>query len=165
MTSSDPVTQTSPSPTPLEPFAVMKRRQFLTVALSTMAAIWSSMALYPIYRYLKPAKTTEDTVKITSLSLGPLANLPPGTSKNVQFGSTPVVVVHLPTGELKAFSAVCTHLGCTVQYRGDNNKIWCACHGGVYNATTGINEAGPPPKPLPPYNVAVVNDEIILTKA
>jgi Rieske Fe-S protein len=52
-----------------------------------------------------------------------------------------------------ALDAKCTHLGCTVQYEADKNRIYCACHGGVYDARTGANVSGPPPKPLKRYVV------------
>ena len=54
-----------------------------------------------------------------------------------------------------ALTAVCTHLGCTVQYEPQMDRIHCACHGGVYNAYTGANVSGPPPKPLKLFKVAV----------
>ena len=60
---------------------------------------------------------------------------------------------------------ICTHLGCTVQYREDKDAIWCACHGGQYDAHTGKNVAGPPPKPLTPLKVEVSGDKIIVSLA
>ena len=55
--------------------------------------------------------------------------------------------------------AVCTHLGCTVQYRGDLHDVWCACHNGMY-AVNGRNISGPPPRPLETYEVILKGDEI-----
>ncbi|HET8580537.1 MAG TPA: Rieske 2Fe-2S domain-containing protein, partial [Nitrospiraceae bacterium] len=63
----------------------------------------------------------------------------------------------------RAFSAVCTHLACTVQYRPDLIHIWCACHNGHYDLN-GINIAGPPPRPLEPYVVNVRGDKIVVSK-
>lgn len=58
----------------------------------------------------------------------------------------PDIVIRGSDGKLVAFSAVCTHAGCTVGYR--DGKIVCPCHGGTYDAKTGAVIAGPPPQPL-----------------
>jgi cytochrome b6-f complex iron-sulfur subunit len=64
-------------------------------------------------------------------------------------------LIHHEDGRWIAMTAVCTHLGCTVQYEPQADRIHCACHGGVYNSYTGANVSGPPPKPLKLFNVAV----------
>ena len=75
---------------------------------------------------------------------------------------TDVVLIKTPSGELRAFSAVCTHLSCTVQFRPDIENIWCACHNGHYDLN-GRNISGPPPRPLDSYNVNVRGDQIIVS--
>jgi Rieske Fe-S protein len=81
----------------------------------------------------------------------------------VPFGAKPAIVIREASGELKALSATCTHLSCTVQYRGDMSQIWCACHNGRYDLT-GKNVAGPPPRPLEAFDVSVRNDEIMISR-
>ena len=49
------------------------------------------------------------------------------------------MLIHHQDGSWVALSAVCTHLGCTVQYEPQANRIHCACHGGVYDPRTGAN--------------------------
>lgn len=72
----------------------------------------------------------------------------------------PAWVVH-PTGNrFVAFSAVCTHLGCPVQYEPSTVEFICPCHGGVYDARNGQVIQGPPPGPLAAIAVQVVNGEI-----
>jgi Rieske Fe-S protein len=66
-------------------------------------------------------------------------------------------------GEFHAFSAVCTHLGCTVQYRPDLGVIWCACHSGRFDLN-GINIAGPPPRPLVPLNVNIRDGQVFVSR-
>jgi len=61
------------------------------------------------------------------------------------------ILVRHSDGTLSAFSAICTHAGCTVGYQ--SGQIVCPCHGGLYNATTGAVEGGPPPAPLPARRV------------
>ena len=62
-----------------------------------------------------------------------------------KFGTAPAMLIHHEDGRWVAMTAVCTHLGCTVQYEPQADRIHCACHGGVYNAYTGANVSGPPP--------------------
>jgi len=72
----------------------------------------------------------------------------------------PAWVVH-PSGDtFVAFSAVCTHLGCPVQYEPSTIEFICPCHGGVYDARNGQVLQGPPPMPLPSIAVKVVNGQI-----
>ena len=73
-----------------------------------------------------------------------------------------LVVVTQPTaGEFKAFSAVCTHMGCTVNQIA-NGRIDCPCHGSEYSITDGAVLAGPAPKPLPAKTIKVTGDSIFL---
>jgi Rieske Fe-S protein len=71
--------------------------------------------------------------------------------------------VRTQEGRYRAYSATCTHLNCTVQYRGDIKQIWCACHNGIYDLN-GKNVSGPPPRPLDEYAVNVSGGEIVVTR-
>jgi Rieske Fe-S protein len=73
-------------------------------------------------------------------------------------------LVRTESGDFRAFSAICTHLNCTVQYRDDIAHIWCACHNGHYDLN-GRNIAGPPPRPLEAFVVNIQGNQIIVKKA
>jgi len=73
---------------------------------------------------------------------------------------SPAYVVHPSDNTFVAFSAVCTHAGCTVQFDPSGMQFVCPCHGGTYDAKTGRVLAGPPPSPLPSIPVHIVNGEI-----
>jgi cytochrome b6-f complex iron-sulfur subunit len=118
--------------------------------------------LYPVSRYLIPPRAGESTAAGVTLSINP-ADVKPNSGQIFKFGNRPGILLRTPAGELRAFSAVCTHLACTVQYRPDFSHIWCACHNGHFDLN-GINIAGPPPRPLEQYTVNVRGDQIVASK-
>ena len=77
------------------------------------------------------------------------------------FSGQQVVVTQPSAGEFKAFSAVCTHMGCIVNQI-SNGTIDCPCHGSQYNISTGDVVAGPAPKPLPGKQIKVSGGSIFL---
>ncbi len=64
---------------------------------------------------------------------------------------------------LVAYSAICTHLGCTAstlqRMEGtDFPQLLCPCHSGVFDPQSGaIVKAGPPPRPLPQLPIQIDN--------
>jgi Rieske Fe-S protein len=88
------------------------------------------------------------------------ADIPVGGGK--VFAATKIVVTQPKAGEFKAFSAVCTHLGCTVAGVA-NGIITCPCHGSTYNAATGQVTGGPALAPLPGKSVKVSGGSITVT--
>jgi cytochrome b6-f complex iron-sulfur subunit len=139
----------------------MDRRQFTNFILAGGVLGWLGSVLYPIISYLKPPKVPE--ANVNSVKAGKASEFPSNSGRIVKFGRKPVILIRTANGDLRAFSATCTHLECIVQYRPDLKQIWCACHNGIYD-TQGRNVSGPPPKPLTAYSVKVVADEILVTK-
>jgi cytochrome b6-f complex iron-sulfur subunit len=77
-------------------------------------------------------------------------------------GSQPVVVLQGSDG-FRAFSAVCTHLGCIVGYDTTQSPdIVCPCHDGHFSASTGSVISGPPPAPLQAFPVAIDGDQVFV---
>jgi Rieske Fe-S protein len=73
----------------------------------------------------------------------------------------PKIVVTQPTaGNFKAFTAVCTHMGCTVGSIADGT-ITCPCHGSQYSIKDGSVKKGPAPKALAEIAIKVDGDEIV----
>jgi len=118
--------------------------------------------LYPVSRYIVPPRTDEPATASVTLNVDP-ASVQPNSGQIFKFGSKPGILIRTPEGQLRAFTAICTHLGCIVEYRKDLNHIWCACHNGHYNLQ-GVNIAGPPPRPLEQYDVNVRGDTIVVSK-
>jgi thiosulfate dehydrogenase [quinone] large subunit len=95
-----------------------------------------------------------------AVKLGPGNRLPAGQAATYTDpgDGSPDILIRDSSGNLKAFSAVCTHAGCTVGYQG--GVIVCPCHGGEYSAETGEVIAGPPPSGLVERRVLETNGEI-----
>jgi len=138
------------------------RRDFLNWFLGTSAGAFLVSVLYPLTRYLIPPKGEESSARTVTLSIKP-QEVKFNSGQIFRFGSQPAILVNTPAGELKAFSAACTHLACIVQYRGDLGQIWCACHNGHFDLN-GKNVEGPPPKPLEEYTVNVRGDQLVVSK-
>lgn len=138
------------------------RRGFVNWFLGTCVGAFLLTLIYPVVRYLIPPPSEESTAASLTLQIKP-EDVKPNTGQIFKFGNRPGILIRTPGGELRAFSAVCTHLNCTVQYRTDLAQIWCACHNGHYNLN-GINVAGPPPRPLEQYVVNVRGDQIVVSK-
>lgn len=137
------------------------RRDFLNYILSVGFLGWMGAILYPLYSYLVPPKSPD--VDVSNISIGKASEMENNSSKMFKIGNKPGILIKTNEGELKAFSATCTHLDCTVQLKKDENLIWCACHNGKYDLN-GSNVSGPPPKPLTRFNVVVQKDEIFVQK-
>jgi Rieske Fe-S protein len=92
-------------------------------------------------------------------ALASTSQIPVGSG--MVFSGQQVVVTQPSAGEFKAFSAVCTHMGCIVN-QVSNGTIDCPCHGSQYSIKTGDVVAGPAPKPLPAKQIKVSGDSIFL---
>ena len=137
------------------------KRNFLKFILSGGLVALAGSILYPIFAYMKPPKQGE--VEVTSVNAGKLSDIEKDSGKIVKFGTKPVILIRTANDELRAFSATCTHLDCTVQYKREMGLIWCACHNGKYDLN-GRNVSGPPPRPLDEYRVVQQGEEILISK-
>lgn len=138
------------------------RRRFLDYLLGTSAFATLAAIFYPILRFMTPPHIVEAAQ--SSVVAAKVNELAPNSGKIFKFGSKPGLIIKTASGELKAFSAVCTHLDCIVQYRSDTKQIWCACHNGQYNLN-GENIGGPPPRPLEEYSVNQRGDDIVVNSS
>jgi len=142
------------------------RRNFLRRLLPAVAAGYLGVLLYPLYRYLRAGPKLIETVEVSAVKVGNLADFPPNSAKMFKFGGIPSILVRSASGEFYAFNAICTHLRCTVQYRSDWEQIWCACHGSRFAASSGRPLAGPAPAPLKAWKVEVsAAGEVFVSRA
>ena len=124
-----------------------KRRSFIRI-LFTSSILLFVAALFPFTRYLtpKPKPVVYPMIKVATET-----DVQPGKAFMFTYPAedTPAFLIRLPTGELKAYSAICTHLRVPLRWDEEKGKIICLAHGGVFDPTDGHVVAGPPPRPLP----------------
>ena len=113
--------------------------------------------VYPLVRFLAPvsgkAKFKEISLKKTEI--------PPGKAKDIALNSTPIMVINRPGLGFIALSRVCTHLGCLVEYDPAQKRIFCPCHGAIFDLDGNV-VSGPPPRPLPRFPLKVEGDSILI---
>ena len=95
----------------------------------------------------------------SSAALATTSEIPVGGGK--VFGGPKVVVTQPAAGDFKGFSAICTHMGCTVDQVA-NGTIDCPCHGSQFSVKDGSVVAGPAPSPLPAAAIKVTGNNITL---
>ncbi len=84
----------------------------------------------------------------------------PGTSVTFKDGGEDAVLVHLDDGEFVAYSAICTHAGCTVAYQ--NSQLACPCHGSIFDPANGAEVvSGPAQTPLPEIPIEVQDGQVV----
>lgn len=77
------------------------------------------------------------------------------------FPDDKVVVTQPAKGDFKAFSAICTHQGCTVKDV-SGGTINCPCHGSKFKIADASVAGGPAPRPLDPRQIKVTGNSITL---
>ncbi len=130
-----------------------ERRNFLRnmlglVAVSVPFLLWLKVALTPPAQV--PVYVSNPSSQAGERLLANASNIPVGQSlalNDPNFG--PMLLIHLENGQFVAYSAICTHAGCTVQFNPNAQEIACPCHGAVFDPNNNAQVlAGPAPYPL-----------------
>ena len=142
----------------------IERRSFIGTLINWILGVTVVSWIIPIVAYLFPKSKGEAENVFMDPSGNPITSsavLAEGAKIGLSFGG-PVVVISYK-GELRAFSAACTHLGCIVQWRKEEGIFLCPCHGAKFDFNGDVI-SGPAPKPLPKYRVEVEKNKIQLLK-
>lgn len=106
-----------------------------------------------------PASTTAPSAA-GATPIVALADVPVGGAVSAKSpDGAPIVVAQPTAGTAVAFSAICTHQGCTVAPSG--NQFTCPCHGSVFAGADGARVSGPAQRPLNPVPVQVVDGQVV----
>ena len=137
----------------------ISRRQ--AIAVSGGAATAAALAACGASTSSTPRASKSSSV---SRTIAKVADVPVGSVfkyTNPDDG-TPGFLFQPQAGTFIAYSAVCSHMGCIVNFDQAANIFQCPCHGANYDGTTGEVTSGPAPKPLAKPTIQVVGDEIVL---
>jgi cytochrome b6-f complex iron-sulfur subunit len=138
----------------------LTRKSFIRRALSTWAAICSLPPAYALFQYIVPPEKVDASP--VPIPAGKISGLGPGEVRFFREGKTAFFVRETESGQIRSFSAKCTHLGCIVEYLDGEGKFRCNCHGSLFDAD-GMNLTGPATRPLQPYRVEVRGDNVFVT--
>ena len=105
------------------------------------------------------SKTTSAAAATGLSVLAKVADIPIGNAVSATLDGKPILISQPAAGTIVAFTAICTHQGCTVAPAG--KEFQCPCHGSVYNAATGAVITGPAPAPLAGIPVKVEAGNVV----
>lgn len=139
---------------PVVTSAFVSRRQFIQMGIAVVGVAWGGVL---VQSRLFPSQSGAAEAKPVEI---PLADLPVGGAKTFLYAGAPAIVLRTPES-LRAFSLVCTHLGCTVNWQPDQKTFHCPCHDGIFDQFGEVT-SGPPPLPLEALPVRVEGDKVIV---
>jgi len=135
----------------------MKKREFLTLLLTLLGLTAAGSFIYPLVRFLAPPRGRAAAKQITFKK----SEIPVGEAKEIPVGGVPAIIINRPGKGFIAFSRVCSHLGCLIDYNKTQNRIICPCHGALFDLEGNV-VSGPPPKPLQKFPVKVEGESILI---
>jgi len=139
----------------------LSRRNFVNIFFGGSLVGTILAFLYPVIRFIVPPKQAEAAVnKVEAAKAGEVV---PNSFKIFKFGNSPGIFINTPTGELRAFTAICTHLACTVRYDSETETIHCPCHNGRFDLAGNVL-SGPPPAPLERYAVEISEGSVFVSR-
>ena len=108
--------------------------------------------------------TSSAAPTVNGTKVATVADVPVGTA--FQFSDpvagSPAYLLQPKKGTFLAYSAICTHEGCPVNYDHGLNGFACPCHGAEFDATTGAATRGPAQSPLQKFNVVVSGNDLYI---
>ncbi len=148
---------------------LLSRRYFLEVVGGGALGVAAAGSVALTAQFLSPNVLREPSMKFKA---GPTENYPPNSvTLNKE---QKVFIVRAKEGYFYAVSAVCTHLGCIVNWKSEDGSIACPCHGSKFD-TEGKVLDGPAPRSLQRFTITldeqgqlvvdkgvIVGDEVIL---
>jgi cytochrome b6-f complex iron-sulfur subunit len=138
--------------------ALRSRRDFMAnIILGTGTVLGLGSLAYPFLEYLYPVVPP---IKLVEVPAGKPDDIPPDGVLLVQLPEGPVML-QKTDNEVRALSAICTHLGCTVQWHPEEKKFICPCHQGFYDFNGNVL-SGPPPRPLEKLPVKLRDGQVFV---
>ena len=134
------------------------RRQFLGWLSKAFLGLWALGGAGVVAAYMRPPEHGEGGGLVR---VGSLDDLRIGEAKLMRHGVKPFFVVRTNETTVVALSAVCTHVRCILNFDRERRTIVCPCHDGKFNLKGDVL-SGPPPRPLPTYEVSMRAGEVFV---
>ncbi len=136
------------------------KRSFLSFLIGLFSIGFIGGAGKVLFQYIWPPKKltgleTDGGNKVLNI---PLSEIEVNSSKKIRFAGGTYIVIRTERGVF-ALSAVCTHLGCLVNWEPDAQEIVCPCHVARFDLNGNVI-GGPAPKPLQQIKATIVNGKI-----
>jgi Rieske Fe-S protein len=124
---------------------LVSRRQLLQFAVYTSGALFAATGLLALLGVVRNPR------QALVVPVARVVEVPEGQALYFHYPEPDdeAVLLHLPGGRFVAYDQKCTHLSCAVYYQPDEQRLFCPCHDGVFDAATGEPVAGPPRRRLP----------------
>jgi cytochrome b6-f complex iron-sulfur subunit len=140
--------------------AGMTRRALLDLFAGALVVAAGAAAVGAVAGFAAPPEgRREDVSEIEAASF---AELKAKGVMRFRFGREPCILV-FSEGTIHALSLVCTHLGCLVEWNPERRQLTCPCHRAAFGLQGNVIE-GPPPRPLPTFNVSLVGDRVLVRR-
>jgi Rieske Fe-S protein len=134
----------------------ISRRKLIACAWIGAAAVVVGELIVGTFAFLWPRKTQGKGEKI--FIAGKLRDFKAGDV--VYFRKEKTIIKKMDEGFL-AFSVVCPHLNCVVNWNETLNKFECPCHGAKFNPNGEVLE-GPPPRPLDLFKLQIIDEKLVV---
>jgi cytochrome b6-f complex iron-sulfur subunit len=138
----------------------IKRRGFLDFIIGGSLIVAMGGVVNTLFKYFKPPKELIGGGSSANEVVLPLSEVSIGEAKKIKFKGEPFIIIRKATA-IFALSAVCTHLGCLVNWEKDSGEIVCPCHGAKFDLNGNV-KGGPAPRPLKTASAKIINDKIII---
>lgn len=128
------------------------RRAFLTRLWLGLGGLAVAQYAWLVVEFLRPRRSTVDGPGV--VVAGPVDRFEPGTV--TAFPAGKFYLARLDDGGFLALSRVCTHLGCTVPWIGDEERFVCPCHASAFDIRGDVIDP-PAPRALDIHPVRIEN--------
>jgi Rieske Fe-S protein len=136
---------------------IMRRElaKFLTLGSALLAATSAAIAI--VRKWFWSPRLDGPRIRVAKAS-----DVPPAGSLLFRYPTEedPCILVRGSDGALRAYSQVCTHLACAVVHRPDGDRLFCPCHHGWFDGSSGRPVGGPPARPLLRVRLEIAGDDI-----
>jgi Rieske Fe-S protein len=141
--------------------SLITRRTFLNTLLGGWLAALCAGGIYGFLRFIFPDPGREPDFVV--LKAHDFLSIAPNSVKPFAWGGKVGLFLKRPDGATAAIKGVCTHMECNITYKPKERRFYCACHKGWFD-DTGRNIAGPPPKALEVFDVAIAGEKLVIAR-